>query len=312
MSDGAKQLVLGPQRPKLILGHAMRKYELDRGKIVVISAGWQEAEGDVDSVRNEVMLPMDDLNVYQHCEAVFAKDRELHQAYRNRQEVLLELQTHYRSRLKQHKIAVRQTLRAEGSPELVDIERQHAIGQLRELDRHHQNQLNAAHARFEQEFNVITSPALAKHTEKVHEQLAQADTVIITGGNLLVLINRLRLLRLHSILAEKNIVAWSAGAMMLGDRVVLFHDRMPQGLRDAEIIDEGLALLPDAFILPDAKNRLRTGNRLRMSALSRRFHPATGYMLNSGSMALFENGRLVDSRAVRYPATTGSIERVTA
>ncbi len=306
-----KQLILGPQRPKLILGREMRKYELDRGKIVVISAGWQAAEGDIEGIRGEVEQPVDDLQLYQHCEAVFAKDPELHAAYRQRLETLTELQHHYRLRLKQHNIAVRQTLRATGSPDVLVEERHHAMEQLRALDLHHRSQMNAAQARFDREFNVITSPALATHTKAVHEQLAEADTVIITGGNLLVLINRLRLLGLKSLLAGKNIVAWSAGAMMLGDVVVLFHDRMPQGLRDAEVIDEGLALLSNSYVMPDAKNRLRIGNKLRMSAMSRRFEPAVGYQLNSGSMALFEGGKLIDSQAVRYSSGTGIIERVT-
>src|SRR5690606_41913723 len=65
--------------------------------------------------------------------------------------------------------------------------------------------------------------------------LDNVETVVITGGNVAILINRLRLFGLGNMLKAKNVVAWSAGAMALCDRIVLFHDNPPQGRRNPEV-----------------------------------------------------------------------------
>jgi hypothetical protein len=44
-----------------------------------------------------------------------------------------------------------------------------------------------------------------------------------------VLVNRLRLFGLGDLVADKTVFAWSAGAMAVSERVVLFHDDPPQG-----------------------------------------------------------------------------------
>ena len=237
MSDAPLRLILGPQRPEINLGTAMRHCGLDAGRVAVISAGWQEAEGDIDDIRRVVDAELTDLSIYQHTEALFASDSELRDAYRARQDRLTEVQRMYRMRLRYLKNALRQTLRATGQASLVAAERRHAVSQLRALDRHHLRQVNSAHRRFDNEFNAGTRPSLADHAAQIRDTLAPFDTLMITGGNLLVLMNRLRLFGLDALIAERHIVAWSAGAMLLGERVVLFHDRLPQGRRDAEIID---------------------------------------------------------------------------
>lgn len=312
MTETMKRLILGPMRPELYLGSAMREHALDAGKIGVISAGWQEAEGDIDVLRPELEQPLLDLGIYGRSLALFAAEPALHTAYRERQERLTELQALYRLRLKQHAIAVRRTLSADGTPAVIAPERRHAVSQLRALDRHHQRQIDAAHLRFDSEFNSERNTTLAEFTQDIHELLAPLDTVVITGGNLLVLLNRLRLFGLDSALADKHVVGWSAGAMALGDRVALFHERMPQGLRDAELIDRGLALLPRMIVMPDARNRLRTGNVLRMSAMSRRFAPATCCLLNNRSTALFDDGKLIHSHATSYPTPSGNLKPLLA
>lgn len=312
MTAALKRLILGPQRPELYIGDAMRQHELDTGTLAVISAGWQEAEGDIDVLRSELGSPLLDLGIYDRSQTLFAAEPELQAAYRERQERLTEQQALYRLRLKQHAIAVRRTLSAEGTPAVIAPERRHAVSQLRALDRHHQRQIDIAHMRFDSEFNVSNNGALASATQAIHDLLEPIETVIITGGNLLILMNRLRLFGLDRVLANKHVVAWSAGAMVLGDRAVLFHERMPQGLRDAELIDRGLGLLSKVIAMPDARNRLRTGNKLRMSAMSRRFAPATCCLLNNRSMALFEDGKLVDSQAANYPMPNGKLKPLLA
>ena len=65
----------------------------------------------------------------------------------------------------------------------------------------------------------------------------------------------------------ETVVAWSAGAMALTERVVLFHDRAPQGPAHAEVYDEGLGLITRSVLLPHARRRLRIDDVTRMSVL---------------------------------------------
>lgn len=306
------RLLLGPQRPVANLGSALAGSGIGDGPIGVISAAWQEAEGDIDAIQHDVKNPLSDLRLYEKAEALFAADTQLHEAYRLRQQRLKEQQRLYRLRLRQLKIAARATLRAEGEPSVLATERRHAISQLRALDQHHLRQVDKIHARFDSDFNVDCHDLLADHTTALVETLAQFETLLITGGNVVVLINRLRLFGLGPQLQRKNIIAWSAGAMVLTDRIVLFHERMPQGRRDAEIMCRGMAIVPDTVLLPNASGRLKLRDSLRIGLFDRRFSPANCVTLDNGSYLLFEGETLRDSGAARRMMRNGKFKRVRA
>lgn len=310
--DAPLRLLLGPQRPVVNLDSALARSGIGDGPIGVISAAWQEAEGDIDGMQRLVKNPLSDLHLYQKTEALFAADPRLHQAYRQRQERLKEQQRFYSLRLRQLKIAARVILRAEGEPSVVAAERRHAISQLRALDQHHLRQVDKIHARFDKDFNVDCHDLLADHTAALVEALSQFETLLITGGNVVVLINRLRLFGLGPLLQRKNIIAWSAGAMVLADRIVLFHERMPQGRRDAEIMCRGMAIVPGTVLLPNASGRLKLRDSLRIGLFDRRFSPADCVALENGSYLLFEGETLRDSEAARRMTRNGKFKRMRA
>jgi hypothetical protein len=89
-----------------------------------------------------------------------------------------------------------------------------------------------------------------------------------------VLLNRLRLFDLAGLLGERPVVAWSGGAMVLSERLVLFHDHPPQGRGYAEVFEAGLNLAPGVVPLPHARRRLDLGDPERVALLARRFLPA--------------------------------------
>ena len=306
------RLLLGPQRPTVNLDRAMNRSGIDAGPIAVISAAWQEAEGDIDDVRQLVKSPLTDLGIYHKANELFSADTALHDAYRLRQDRLKEQQRLYRMRLRQLMIAARATLRADGETTVVAAERRHAISQLRALDQHHLRQVGKIHSRFDNACNFESNALLADYAGALKEQLAHFETVLITGGNVVVLMNRLRLFGLHQLLREKNIIAWSAGAMVLCDRIVLFHDKLPQGRRDAELLSPGLGLLPRLVLLPNPSDRLRTRDLLRVSLFDRRFSPAICTTLDSGSFLLFEGETLRDSEAAKRMTRNGKFKRVRA
>lgn len=304
------RILLGPQRPQVNLDSAIGQAGLGDAPIAVISAAWQEAEGDIDDIRRLVSNPLHDLGLYQRADEIFAADDALRSAYRLRQDQLIAQQRMYGLRLRQLTIAAREILRIEGDTTAVAEERRHAISQLRALDRHHLRQTRKIYARFDKVFSVSNNQLLAESVAKLEEDLASCQTVLITGGNVVVLMNRLRLFGFDSLLKDKNIVGWSAGAMVLCDRIVLFHDRMPQGRRDPEVMCAGLGIVSDTVLLPDARFRLRKNEPVRSSLFSRRFSPATCLTLDSGSLLRVDGDKVTRSESVRHVSREGKFVRV--
>jgi hypothetical protein len=71
--------------------------------------------------------------------------------------------------------------------------------------------------------------------------------------------------------------------MALTDRIVLFHDRAPQGPGHPEAYGSGLSLLRDLVLLPHARARLLLDDTSRMAVLARRFSPARCILLEQGT-----------------------------
>ncbi len=307
---GLIRLLLGPQRPTANLPDAIAMTPWPDGPLAVISAGWQEAEADIDDVRELAQRPVEDLRLYHRTEEVFKSDSGLAIAYRARQDRLKEQQRLYRLRLRQLAIAARHTLRATGDPEMITAEQRHAVAQLRALDRHHMHRTETIHAQFDAEFNPSRTPLLATHAADIEAIIARSSGVLLTGGNVVVLLNRIRLFQVQQQLKQAHVVAWSAGAMVLAERVVLFHDRAPQGRRDAELLGAGCGLLAGRVLFPDAQRRLRKEERVRMSLLSRRFAPDQCVMLDSGSALHLSGDAIIGAVGVKRLHRKGHARRM--
>ncbi len=304
----AEYFFLGPQRPTVNLDVPFKTLD-DEQPVAVVSAGWQEAEGDIDDVHALVKRPLVDLGLYQRADEVFAKEAWLRESYRERQDRLQELQRLYRLRLRHSMRAARLLLRADGDPAILKHEQRHAITQQRTLDRHHLRRIGAIHEEFDTRISNARLAILTKHCAEIGDILSGCQTVIISGGNVAVLLNRLRLFGLGPLLAPKNIIAWSAGAMVLSDKLVLFHDNTPQGSRDAEVFDLGLGIVNRSVFLPDAKRRLSLSDKTRMALFCRRFEPAVCLTLESGSLLCYENGCIVRAEGVRRLSQSGALRK---
>ena len=295
----APRVLLGPQRPVLNLGDAVRAAGVSEGPVAVISAGWQEAEGDIADVADAVGLPLEDLALYRRTESLFADEPSMASAYRLRQDRVIEQQRLYRLRLKPLAQAARSVWRCEGDPDMLAAEKRHAIAQLRALDRHHLHRTESIHREFDTRYGGDTNGRLLQHINEIRELLSRCRAVILTGGNVTVLLNRLRLFDIAGLIAPLPVIGWSAGAMVLAERIVLFHDRAPQGRREPEILGAGLDLVGACIVLPDAERRLRRGDRSRMATFSRRFAPDICYALDSGALLRLDEGTVVTAQSVR-------------
>ena len=79
------RLLLGPQRPDVTIAGALARSGIGDAPIGVISAAWQEAEGDIDDIRQVVASPATDLHLYhrpkrcspptRHCTRRIGRDR---------------------------------------------------------------------------------------------------------------------------------------------------------------------------------------------------------------------------------------------
>lgn len=277
-------IVLGPQRFVITVTDELQRLGVS-GRVATITAGWQEREAEDDELSAALGNRAVNLRLHARTDDVFAHDRGLFAAHRKRQDRLRQLQELYRLRLDRLMEATALLLSREGDPGLLGPEQDDAIAQLKALDAHHVRRMAEAHAEFEHEAMPGDRPALAHHRAEIAGILDDCDAVAVAGGHVLTLLGRMRLMDLASAMAGKPILAWSAGAMALTDRVVAFHDRPPEGAGNPEILDVGLGLAPGIVALPHANSRLNLDDGPRMSLFSRRFSPAHCICLDAGSRA---------------------------
>ncbi len=88
---------------------------------------------------------------------------------------------------------------------------------------------------------------------------------------------------LQSTAGGSPVIAWSAGAMALADRIVLFGDRSAHGPGHPEVFGSGLSVVRDVVLLPHAKARLLLDDAPRMAVFARRFAPARCLPLEAGT-----------------------------
>ncbi len=274
--------LLGPQRFRPSVSAAVDAAGVG-GALAVVTAGWQERETEVEELEAHLGARTTNLALYRRHEEILRADRELARGLRTKQDILRELQELYRIRLGNLKMSVRALLAREGVESLLTPARDEVFVALRALDQHHLARIAEIHAEFEARFHPSERPAVSFHRRELATALQDAGALLVAGGHVAVLVNRMRLVDLRSLVGDKPIIAWSAGAMALSERVVLFHDDPPQGSGDAEILDFGLGLAPGVVVFPHARRRLHLDDRRRVSMLARRFTPALCIPLDDGA-----------------------------
>lgn len=298
--------LFGPQRLEPCL-----REEFDHrgiaGQVAAITAGWQEREAENDELQEHLGRPVIDLRLHSRADQVFAEDPEFFEAHRARQDRLQALQRVYRLRLEYTLEAARQLIRREDAPAIVEPARREAIEAVRLLDAQHLERIAVVHREFEEQWAPRWRPAIARHRAEIAAILGRCAAVGIAGGHVAVLLNRMRLFELGELLRELPIFAWSAGAMCLGRRIVLFHDYPPQGPGNAEVLDVGLGLYHGLLALPHASHRLRLSDPARIRLLARRFSPDLCVALDSRVSIRLENGAWRRGQNTRHLTVDGQL-----
>jgi len=286
----AKVVLLGPQRFRPTVATALDELGID-DHVAVVTAGWQEREPEVNALREHVGRHLVNLRLYQRAEEVLLEDPALAQGLRERQDRLQRLQALYRLRLAHALQATRELMLRPGEGALLAEHRRAAIRALRTLDRQHLVQVRKVHGEFEDKWRSLDRPCVARHRERLARRLRKTTAVVIAGGHVTVLLNRMRAFDVAALFEERPLIAWSAGAMAVSERIVLFHDHPPQGPGDAEVLGPGLGRCPGLVPLPHARRRLRLDDPLRVKLFARRFSPANCVALDDGARVAWDGER---------------------
>ena len=271
-------VILGPQRrPTLGALGVLREYP---GPVATVTAGWQEREPDDAELDQLLGGRSANLRLYARWQDVLDGDPEYAGAEREHRAALGERQELYLVRLGGVLGALREVGRRGGSRvRVLEAARADAEAAVRLVDERHLAGVADARAAFAAAWRPGEREVVAEHRRDVRRLLERARALVVTGGHVGVV---LHVLRLFDVAAPPVVIAWSAGAMALTERVLLFHDRVPHGPSDAEFAGAGLGWLPGCVLLPHARRRLRTDDPERMAELAMRAAPARCVVLDDG------------------------------
>lgn len=296
---------LGAQRFAPSLADAVAAVGVS-GRMAIITAGWQEREVDDQELVDHLGGRAINLRLHGRADEVFTKDPVLRAAHRERQEALRHRQDFYRIRL-EYALEAERTIRQRAAPPAILAEQaDECANAIRELDDWHLQLCARIREEFEARWSLASRPSVARHRAEIAALLEGCSAVAIAGGQVATLLNRLLLFGIAELIGSRPIFAWQAGAMALSERVVLFHDSPPQGPGAAEVLDEGLGLLPGVVVLPQPEQRLDLTDRDRVQRMVRRFQPRRCLALPARSWAIWRDGKIDDLHEVVELGLDGS------
>lgn len=308
----APVVLLGPQGAAPDVGAALTELGI-AGQVALVNAGHRVDEADDAELVAAIGRPVVNLRLHARANDVFANDPEFAQAYQARQLRLRNLQSFYRIRLDKTDDAGRMIAVRWVEPDLLAQEDDESVSQLRLLDASHLQRCAAVRVAFDARWTPAERASIARNRDELRGALGRCVALVIAGGHVASLLNRLALFDVVALAAGKPIVAWSAGAMVLTDKIVLFHDFPPYGSDIAQVLDAGLGLAPGVVVLPDPHRRLRLDDRHGIARFARRMAPASCVALDHGARVVFDRGgnrivgghRLLDTGDVDHPWTGG-------
>jgi hypothetical protein len=275
-----RAILLGPQR-RPTLDAVVRSSVPGEGPIATVTAGWQEREPYDGELNALLDRRGSGLALYRRWLDVQEQDPEFAAAERALQRILGELADLYLLRLDYALQAVYALQHRPGVPAEAVAE---AVEGVQSLDAAHLARVNEVRGEFFDRVRPHDRPVIAAHRLAVAGLLGEAAALVVAGGHVGVLADVLHLFNVAAALPTGAVViAWSAGAMALADRIVLFHDRSPLGPGHSEVYGSGLSVVRDVVLLPHARARLLLDDTPRMAVFAQRFAPALCLPLEAGT-----------------------------
>ncbi|MCB9779890.1 MAG: Type 1 glutamine amidotransferase-like domain-containing protein [Alphaproteobacteria bacterium] len=292
--------ILGAQHPHATAAAALDALGID-GPVAVVSAGWRHDEGELGALARALGRDLVGLPVYRWFDELEATAPELIEAWHGRQARIRAYKQAYAIELRAAmEVQERLEQRAGRDADILREEIAFAREAVRTLDARCIARLDQIRAGFPDTLAPWEHPAVAPRHARLATLLDGVQAVVMVGGHVAVLLNRMGFFGLDRLLTARHadglpIVAWSAGAMVLTERILLFYDDPPDGAGDPHVLDRGLGLLPDLTLLPHGRQRLRTEDLDRMHRLCTRLGRRRGLLLDSGAwIERRPDGTLVD------------------
>ncbi len=276
-----RAVLLGPQRPPSRVAEAAGD-AIGSESVACITAGWQELEAEQHDLQHALAGRTENLLLYGRAERVWRSDPELAAGHKAMGTALRQLRSAYNVRLAHLMTAYHALAKVRGDESVLGPEREAALEAVRQLDEHHVRRVEEIRGEYAHRYRPHERLAVTKERGEIERILRGKHTVLVAGGHIAVLLNRMRLFGVADLLGGKSVIAWAAGAMALSSRIVLFHDRPPQGPGHPEAMENGLGLVPGVVALPDGDQRLELGDRARMARLARRFGHGECVVLGEG------------------------------
>ncbi len=292
-----KTVLLGPQRFRTTVGAVIRTVAPE-GTVATVTAGWQDRESDTRELDATLEGRGRHLNLYARLGDVLDSDQRFAGAALAYRDAVDELAEIYSFRLQRALDSVYTVQRRTVRPDLAALALADGVRVVQSIDQWYLDAVDQLRGEFWSAAPPEQSEPLQRHRAEVAEAIGQAGAVAIAGGHVGQLLRCLKLFDVNPA-PEQPVVAWSAGAMSLTDRVVLYHDRGPSGVVGSEIWDRGLGRAPRIVAMPHARRRLQMDDPMLLRVLARRFGDARCLLLDDGArVVLGPNGELPDEARV--------------
>ena len=286
--------ILGPQRDHPNLVNIVDTHLKD-ARIAVVSAGWRHEESELKPMARDLRRPLSLLPLYLWFDELGQKEPDLSKEHSERQRRIKAYKKLYRKKLHMHLDYldfIEKKWRKQ--PELYEDDYQEALNDLRSIDTGALKRLERIRAQFPNLLEPWKHPSAQPFHEEIRSTLEHCDGLIIAGGHVAILRNRMFFFGFAELLRDflkqgKQIICWSAGAMAMCEQIILYYDDPPEGMGVAEILDTGMGILPNVTFFPHAAQRLRLEVPARVRALTQRFHNQKCITLEVGAHLLYEN-----------------------
>lgn len=152
-------------------------------------------------------------------------------------------------------------------------------------------------AHFRDRSRLDENPRFIAVRERLRNRVLSANTIMVFGGNLTVLLACLRFFRLKNAFHEAlyrgtNYYSVSAGSMALAEKIIIFDDFWGDGKTSArkefEFFDNGLGLVSKITLFPHCMDRIQTDDADNLAYLANRFSTGPCVGLNQDSFLLAE------------------------
>jgi len=272
--------VLGPQRRTTATRTAVAEL-IPTGRVAAINAGWRERES-ADTELGEVLGGrMVNLRLYQRWQELMAADPEYAAAERGLGELLEEQQAVYAQRVFHAVAALDEVNRRDKMPAVRAVAVTDGIRALRALDSWHLAEVAVSRQQFYTATQIGERESVRSHRRELADLVDDSAGLEIPGGHAGVLLHLLHVFGLVTMI-KKPVITWSAGAMALSDRVVLFGTHRPAGRRLPEVWAEGLGVFSGVLTFPHPRHRLPMHDPYQLALLARRFKGWTCLLFDDG------------------------------